>query len=220
MTPTEAPPASRALLPPSGSDPAHRARLDGLLKLVGLGDRDAFASLYDAVSARVFGLTRTVLRNDSLAQEVTQDVFLEVWQRAGRFDSSKGSALSWVMTLAHSRAVDKVRHHQAVHLRDHRHAVISYQPDVDVVLQDVLAGQDRQQLRHAMGSITARQHEAISLTFFAGHTYRDASVMLGVPLSTLKTRIRDGLINLRTALVVENESTRTKPTTADVAAAG
>jgi RNA polymerase sigma-70 factor (ECF subfamily) len=190
--------------------------LDGLLKSVGLADREAFASLYDATSSRVFGLTRTVLRNDSLAQEVTQDVFLEVWQRAGRFDSSKGSALSWVMTLAHSRAVDKVRHHQAVHLRDHRHAVISYQPDVDVVLQDVLAGQDRQQLHDAMGSITARQHEAISLTFFAGHTYRGASLMLGVPLSTIKTRIRDGLINLRTALAVDDESTL--PTGADAAA--
>ena len=206
MTAISAVPAPRPVTPPPGADPSHRARFDGLLTLVGLGDRDAFTSLYDATAARVFGLTRTVLRNDSLAQEVTQDVFLEVWQQAGRFDSSKGSALSWVMTLAHSRAVDKVRHHQAVHLRDHRHAVISYQPDVDVVLQDVLDRRDRQQLRQAMGSITARQHEAISLTFFAGHTYRDASVLLGVPLSTLKTRIRDGLINLRTALEAAGEN--------------
>lgn len=181
--------------------------LGGLLGRVATGHRDSFTVLYDATAARVFGLARSVLRNESLAEEVTQDVFLEIWQRAGRFDSSRGSALSWVMTLAHSRAVDKVRHHQAVYLRDHRDSVTSYQPEVDVVLNDVLNGQDREQLRDALVGITRQQQEAIALTFLAGHSYREASVILGVPLGTFKTRIRDGLINLRTALDVTHERT-------------
>ena len=205
---TASPPRPAELVlerPVSDSTTASRADFADLMELMAAGHQQAFARFYDAMAGKVYGLARTVLRNDGLAEEVTQDVFLEVWQRAGRFDRSKGSARSWVMTLAHSRAVDKVRHHQAVYLRDHRDAVTSYQPDVDVVLREVLAGQDRQQLRDAMVGITARQHEAITLTFFAGHTYRDASELLGVPLSTLKTRIRDGLINLRTALEVSAE---------------
>ena len=158
------------------------------------------------MAGRVFGLTRTVLRNDSLAEEVTQDVFLEIWQRAARFDRDRGTALSWIMRLAHARAVDKVRHHQATYVREHRDAVSSYQPEFDVVMQDVLAGQDRAELHEALLGITARQQEAIRLTFFGGHSYPEASVMLGVPLSTLKTRIRDGLISLRDTLNVAHET--------------
>ena len=184
-----------------------RTDLAGLLESVATGHREAFAALYDATAGRVFGMTRAVLRNDSLAEEVTQDVFLEIWQRAARFDRRLGTPVSWIMTLAHSRAVDKVRHHQAVYLRDHRDAVTSYQPDVDVVLQEVLGGQDRQLLRDALVGITPRQNEAIVLTFFGGHSYREASVLLGIPLSTFKTRVRDGLINLRTALEVTGENT-------------
>ena len=198
-------PVSQAVGPPypgHGSDIGRRDELADLLELVGTGHRASFTALYDAAAARVFGLARAVLRNDSLAEEVTQDVFLETWQRASRFDRRLGSGLSWIMRLAHSRAVDKVRHHQSTSARDHQDAVASYQPDVDIVLHDVLADQDRQQIREALASITPRQHEAIMLTFFAGHNYREASVILGVPLSTLKTRIRDGLINLRTALEV------------------
>ena len=117
------------------------------------------------------------------------------------------------MRVAHSRAVDKVRHHQAVYLRDHRDAVVSYKPEIDVVLDGVLAGQDRRRVREALSAITAKQSEAIVLTFFAGHNYREASVLLGVPLTTLKTRIRDGLINLRTALDVAAERELAKPVT-------
>jgi len=90
------------------------------------------------------------------------------------------------MTLSHSRAVDKVRHHQAVYLRDHRHAVTSSRPDVDVVLHDILAAQERSELHAALQTVTPRQREAITLTFFAGHSYPQASAILGVPLSTIQ----------------------------------
>lgn len=134
---------STAALEPAAPDIEPTQRLGDLLQGTAAGQQDSFAALYDATAARVFGLTCAVLRNASLAEEVTQDVFLEIWQYARRFDRTKGTALSWIMTLSHSRAVDKVRHHQAVCLRDHRHAVTSYRPDVDVVLHDILAAQER-----------------------------------------------------------------------------
>jgi RNA polymerase sigma-70 factor (ECF subfamily) len=194
--------------PPGDPEPApadERENLGQLLELVATGHRDSFTALYDATAGRVYGLTRTVLRNNFLAEEVTQDVFLEIWQCAARFDRNRGTALSWIMMLARSRAVDKVRHHQAVFVRDHRDAVRSYQPEIDGVVEAVLVGQDRAQLRQALIGITHRQKEAIVLTFFAGHSYPEASSILGIPLSTLKTRVRDGLINLRTALEVIEE---------------
>lgn len=147
---------STAALEPAAPDIEPTQRLGDLLQGTAAGQQDSFAALYDVTAARVFGLTCAVLRNASLGEEVTQDVFLEIWQYARRFDRTKGTALSWIMTLSHSRAVEKVRHHQAVYLRDHRHAVTSYRPDVDVVLHGILAAQERSELHAALQTVTPR----------------------------------------------------------------
>lgn len=198
--PTTGAPPPAMLIPPA-------QQLADLLEGIATGEQSHLACLYEVTAAQVFGLACAVLRNASLAEEVTQDIFLEIWQHADRFDRTEGTALSWIMMLTRSRAADKIRHHQALHRLDHRNAATPHRPDVDVVVHDILAAAQRSDLHAALQSVTPRQREAITLTFFGGYSYRQASTILDVPLDTLKTCIRDGLINLRTALEFADEHT-------------
>lgn len=160
------------------------------------GDQAAFAEFYDAVSAAVFGTTLRVLRNQAMAEEVTQDVFLELWRIAATYERSKGSPKAWACTIAHRRAVDRVRSVEAARARDEadtRLAVI----DHDVVVDEVTANLDRRDVSDALRQLSETQQEAISLAYYGGHTYREVAELLGVPEGTIKTRIRDGMIRLR-----------------------
>ncbi len=187
------------------SDTVPGAILTSLLHLVAEGQQRPFADLYQLTAARVFGLTWAVLRDSSNAEEVTQEVYLEIWQTAKAFDRSKGSASAWIMRLAHSRAVDRVRRVQAARMRDDKYARLDYQPEVDTVLDIVTHAQDqefmREQLRTGMARLTPLQREALVLTFFQGMTGPAASRMLDIPLSTLKSRLRSGLIVMRASRV-------------------
>lgn len=171
--------------------------LVALLHRVGKGQQRAFGELYDLTAPRVFGLARTVLRDTSHAEEVTQEVFLQIWFTATTFDSGKGSALSWILQRAHSRAVDRVRQVQATRIRDSSYARLEYQPATDTALEAVLRDHDHQQLHTAMSMLTPLQRQALTLTYFDGHTYLVASEILGVPVTTLKSRIRSALIAMR-----------------------
>jgi len=171
--------------------------LVALLHRVGKGQQQAFGELYDLTAPRVFGLARTVLRDTSHAEEVTQEVFLQIWFTATTFDCGKGSALSWILQRAHSRSVDRVRQVQATRLRDSSYARLEYQPARDTALEDVLRDHDRAQLHLAMSMLTPLQRQALILTYFDGHTYLVASRILGVPVTTLKSRIRSALVAMR-----------------------
>jgi RNA polymerase sigma-70 factor, ECF subfamily len=177
------------------------ADLAGLLARVGRGDDAAFAAVYARVGGHVFGIARSVLRDLAQAEEVTQEVLLEVWRDASRFDPTRGSALAWVVTLAHRRAVDRVRAQQAATAREQRAArpEISY----DVVAETVQARLDAERVRRCLGSLTQLQQESITLAYFGGRTYREVAILLDVPVGTVKTRMRDGLIRLRDCLGVE-----------------
>lgn len=175
---------------------------DTLLAQVARGDATAFERLYPLVAGAVYGLALRVVRNPTLAEEVSQEVLVDVWRQAPRFDRTKGSAMAWVLTMTHRRAVDRVRREESQADRAARAAALATD-EHDVVVDQVERSWDAARVRHAMGRLTDPQREAIELAFFDGYTHREVAGVLGIPLGTAKTRIRDGLIRLRDALGVD-----------------
>lgn len=175
-----------------GVDP----KLADLVELVGKGEQEPFRELYCRTSGSVFGIARSVLLDVSQAEEVTQEVYLEIWRVAARFDRARGSAFSWICTLARSRAVDRVRRSQAARDRDTAYWRSQVLDCPDSALDHLVRKADGVQLRAAVAALTPKRRDAITLAFFEELSHTEASSQLGVPLSTLKTRIRDGLIAL------------------------
>ncbi|GAA3391333.1 hypothetical protein GCM10020369_48890 [Cryptosporangium minutisporangium] len=193
---------ARATAPPPDRDDTVRADALGLLLTeVARGNDDAFARLYDEVSPRVYGLVLRVVRDPSQAEEVTQEVLVEVWRTATRFDPARGTASGWILTLAHRRAVDRVRTAQAATDRERR-ASVPEAPAYDVVADEVAGRLEHQQVRRCLAGLTDLQREAITLAYYGGRTYREVAAALDLALPTVKTRMRDGLIRLRDCLGV------------------
>jgi RNA polymerase sigma-70 factor, ECF subfamily len=177
-----------------GQDPAL------LLAQVARGDHAAFEALYDLLAGPVYGLVRKILRDPAQSEEVAQEVLLEVWRTAPRFDNARGSAVAWVMTIAHRRAVDRVRSETAATARERK--VAPGPVTGDDVAEMVETALDRQRVRRCLGGLTPLQAESVKLAYYGGYTYPQVAELLGVALGTVKTRIRDGLIRLRDCLEV------------------
>ncbi|MET8946482.1 sigma-70 family RNA polymerase sigma factor [Streptomyces sp. NPDC004542] len=173
---------------------------DQLLVRVAGGDQKAFEQLYGMVSGPVYGLVRRVLRDPSQSEEVAQEVLLELWRSAARFDPARGSALSWVLTLAHRRAVDRVRSVRAAGEREQREALRADGPAFDHVSEEVEAGLEREWVRRCLKRLTTLQRQSVTLAYYDGYTYREVAERLSLPLGTVKTRMRDGLTRLRQCL--------------------
>ncbi|MCW2748530.1 MAG: polymerase subunit sigma, partial [Nocardioidaceae bacterium] len=159
-----------------------------LLVRVARGDEAAFADLYDELSPSVYGLAKRVIRDPARAEEVAQEVFLQVWQTAARFDPARGKAKSWVLTLAHRRAVDAVRHDQAATNRDKKYDWTNG-PDFDVVEEEVSTNLEHEQVRRCLGSLTDLQREAVNLAYYKGYTYAEVAAALEANPATIKTRM-------------------------------
>lgn len=171
--------------------------LGALLALVAGADQTAFTDFYDRTAARVHGLVLRVLRDRAQAEEVTQEVFLQVWRTAAAFDPSRGSPLAWLLTLAHHRAVDRVRSAVARTTREGAYEARAVTPPFDSTSEEAQARVEAEQVRLAVAELSPGHREAVELAFFDGLTHREVSEHLGLPLGTAKTRIRDGLTQLR-----------------------
>ncbi|MFF7262478.1 ECF RNA polymerase sigma factor SigK [Streptomyces sp. NPDC008159] len=185
-----------------GRHPSAEPDLQELVGLVALGDEEAFARLYDSVASPVLGVVVAVLRDRAQSEEVAQEVLVEVWRTAPRFRSDRGTAINWILTLAHRRAVDRVRSVDAAAARDHRAALLARLPEYDEVAEYVEARLEREQVRRCLRTLTEVQHQAVTLAYYRGLTHREVAEALAVPLGTVKTRLRDGLIRLRDCLGV------------------
>jgi RNA polymerase sigma-70 factor (ECF subfamily) len=186
---------------PAGSHSRSGAVADGdLLMLTATGDTAAFSALYDRVAPWVFGLVRRILRNPAQSEEVTQEIMLDVWRTATRYDADRGSAHSWILTIAHRRAVDRVRSEQAAADRTEQVGARSADVAFDQVADTVTTRLEAEQVRRCLGSLTELQRESIELAYYNGYTYPEVAQQLGAKLPTIKARMRDGLIRLRDCL--------------------
>jgi RNA polymerase sigma-70 factor (ECF subfamily) len=182
-------------VPESAQDNAEQ-----LLTQVARGDEAAFERLYPLVAGPVWGVVRRVVRDPAQSEEVAQEALVELWRTAARFDPARGSALGWAVTIAHRRAVDRVRHARATSQREARLGAETIDRDFDQVSEAVTANLDREQVRRCLGSLTDLQRESVVLAYYGGRTYTEVARLLRVPLGTIKTRLRDGLIRLRDCL--------------------
>jgi RNA polymerase sigma-70 factor (ECF subfamily) len=188
--------------PPSEEGGSVSTRLAELLRRSARGDESAFAELYDATSARAFGLAIRVLRDRAQAEEVTQESYLECWRHCARFDATKGSAVSWLLTIVHRRAVDRVRSAGAATRRDAAYGRREADVEHDETAEAATASLEANRVRTALAGLTTKQREAVELAFLSGYTHTEVAALLDLPVGTAKTRIRDGLIRLRDALGV------------------
>lgn len=187
-------------LPDIDSD--SRLSIDELMKRVATGDQSAFSDLYDGTAPRLLGLIKRILVDHAQSEEVAQEVFLEIWQNAARFDRTKGSALSWMLTMAHRRAIDRVRSAQAGRDRDVRIGIRDFGTEFDEVSESVELRMESERVKTAMASLTELQRQALTLAYYGGYTQTEVAKMLSIPLGTVKTRLRDGMIRLRDELGV------------------
>jgi RNA polymerase sigma-70 factor, ECF subfamily len=175
--------------------------LGALLSRAGRGDQSAFAELYDTLAPLLHGVVLKVVRDPAQSEEVTQEAFVELWRLAPRYDATRGSVKSWAATLAHRRAIDRVRSEQASRERTEREAQKRPIQSADVAEQ-VVANIDGTRVRKALERLTEIQRQAVELAYFGGHSYREVAQLLDVAEGTIKTRIRDGMIRLRDELGV------------------
>jgi RNA polymerase sigma-70 factor (ECF subfamily) len=182
-----------------GSVGTHLAEL---LRRSSRGDENAFAEWYDATAARAFGLAVRVLRDRAQAEEVTQESYLDCWRHASRFDAGKGNAISWLLTIVHRKAVDRVRSAEAAGRRDAAYGHREQDVPHDATAETATTSLEAARVRAALADLTVKQREAIELAFLGGYTHTEVAAMLDLPVGTAKTRIRDGLIRLRDALGV------------------
>ena len=174
--------------------------LTELLERTARGDSAAFARFYDLTCDRVYGMALRVLRDHGFSEEATQEVYLQVWRSASTFDPRSGSALSWLITMTHRRAVDRVRSESASSRRSTIYGVTAIPRPGDEVGEIVESRERGRVVRHGLDALTDLQRESVELAYFHGLTYREVAERLDVGLPTVKSRIRDGLHRLRAHL--------------------
>lgn len=176
--------------------------LADLIRSTADGDEQAFAELYRLTARRVYGMARRVLIDAELAQDAAQEVYLQIWQNAAKFDAASGSPLAWLMTIAHRRAVDKVRSAQSSADREAKYGATSQSIEHDEVADAVSDRIDAESVVKCLATLTDTQQESVKLAYYGGLTYREVAEKLGAAVPTVKSRIRDGLLRLKSCLEV------------------
>ncbi|MFD8643172.1 ECF RNA polymerase sigma factor SigK [Streptomyces zaomyceticus] len=173
-----------------------------VVRQVARGDKQAFSALYDALAPLVFGIVLRVVRDRAQSEEVTQEVMIELWRQAARYRPEAGSVTAWAATIAHRRAVDRVRSAQAATDREHAQAAREHATAFDETAEQVETRLESEQVRRCLRGLTELQRQAVTLAYYQGLTYREVAESLRTPLPTIKTRMRDGLIRLRDCMGV------------------
>ncbi|MFE0737313.1 ECF RNA polymerase sigma factor SigK [Streptomyces sp. NPDC058855] len=179
-----------------------RGDLAEVMRDVARGDKEAFSALYDALAPLVFGITLKVVRDRAQSEEVTQEVMIELWRQAARYRPDAGSVTTWAATIAHRRAVDRVRSAQASADREQAQAAREHATAYDEVSEQVETRLESEQVRRCLRGLTEIQRQAVTLAYYGGLSYREVAESLRTPLPTIKTRMRDGLIRLRDCMGV------------------
>lgn len=185
--------------PNQAADGGDRSQPDlpRLLAASAAGDQASFARLYDLTNARVYGLVLRVLKDRSHAEEVVQESYLRYWQQADQYSAARGSVVSWMLTIAHRRSVDRIRSEELYRKRGSEYANANASVPPTPVVELVEQHDETMTLRICLGRLTNLQREGIELSYFDGMTYPEVAAHTSTPLPTIKSRIRDGLRNLR-----------------------
>ena len=187
--------------PPRPSGRAHEAQWSQCIERAARGDQQGLAELYDLSSRLVYSVAMRIAGNPADAEEITLDVYSQVWRLAKDYTPDRGSPSSWLVMMARSRALDKVRSRIS---RNQHETALETTFDAaaagESAEESAMMAQNRRRIRQAMGELSAEQREAIELSFFSGLTHSELAERLGQPLGTVKTRIRLGMMKLRTAL--------------------
>jgi len=171
-------------------------------------DQSALARIYDRLGGAVYGLSRQVLKDDGLAQDVTQEIFLRLWNEPQRFDAERGSLRSFLLREAHSRSIEKVRSEEARRKRESRSESLD-RPALRDTEDDVLRSLTSNQVRDALSQLPEGERSVIVLAYYGGHSYREVANVLDTPEGTVKSRIRSGLLKLSSILT--DEGSEAKP---------
>jgi RNA polymerase sigma factor (sigma-70 family) len=196
---------------PSRSDPEARAAADAedrrLMRRVRDGDQSALGELYERHGAGAYGLARRVLGDETLAQDVVQEVFLAVWRDPERYDGDRGAFGTWLLTVTHHRAVDVVRREEALRRRQSAAELLEvWESAPDAVADVVWTGVRGERVRAALGDLPPPQREALALAYFGGYTQREIAGLTGAPLGTVKTRMLAGMRRMRDALATVSDA--------------
>jgi RNA polymerase sigma-70 factor (ECF subfamily) len=179
-----------------GSDLAHLSD-EALVALAARGESDALAELYDRYGRPAYGLALRVLRDSALAEDAVQEAFLAVWRSADRFVAERAKASTWIMTLAHRRAVDLVRREDRRRAEPLEGAPV---PSGDATDETAWLRLQRERVQAALRALPDQQREAIELAYYGGFTQSELAERLGQPLGTIKSRMFAGLARLRELL--------------------
>ncbi|MGW4533650.1 sigma-70 family RNA polymerase sigma factor [Nocardia sp. NPDC004340] len=184
--------------------PARRTRrgseFDSLVRRIAEHDRAAYEELYRRTRGLIYSRVLNILYDTGYAEETCHEVYLQVWRSAPNFDPARGNALTWLTTLAHHQAVDRVRRERSAAGHEHRWGVGDYRPAIDVVAEEILRRQEQRAIRRGLSTLTPNQRESVVLAFYGGLTYPQVADRLGIGLPAVKARIRSGLAQLKVAL--------------------
>jgi RNA polymerase sigma factor (sigma-70 family) len=181
---------------------AYRGLGDGqLVELVARRDAGALEVLYERYGRAAYSLARRILTDETLAQDVVQEVFLSLWRNAGRFDAGRGTVATYLLSMTHHRAVDAVRREEKLRRFRTSDEALEQEPDPGARVEDeVELAERRAEVRAALAELPPAQREAVALAYFGGYTQREVAALVGVPLGTVKTRMAAGMRRLKAAL--------------------